>query len=146
MRASGNRTLDGRVNMSVLPATVHNHGDGTSMTEFYSEPAHFDAWKRGVAIAGARWFGDGQTTPENAGSKWDLAPRVADIEASIGVLSSGEAVFLAALVAFYNDRTGGHLLQNAVGVEVFGLADISAALDEPRRRVIADLLVSYPGW
>jgi hypothetical protein len=114
-------------------------------SEFYSEAAFFDAWCRGVAVAGGRWFGDGQAgTP--AASKWDLVPRVDDIEASIGVLSSGEAVFLAALVAFYNDHSGGRLLQVAVGREVVGMADIAAALDEPRRRIIADLLVSYTGW
>ncbi len=69
-----------------------------------------------------------------------------DIEQHIGTLSSGEAVFLAALVSFYNDVTGGRLLQSVLSVKVFGLADISAALDHPRRAVIARLLVSYSGW
>jgi hypothetical protein len=27
-----------------------------------------------------------------------------------------------------------------------GLSDIAASLDEPRRRVLADLLITYPGW
>jgi len=116
----------------------------TSM--FYSEPAFFEAWQRGAAIAGARFFGDGQTDPAAARDKSALAPRVEDIEETIGVLSSGEAVFLAALVAFYDADTGGRLLQVALRRPVSGLADIAAGLDEPRRRVIADLLVSYPGW
>ena len=39
--------------------------------------AFFEAWIRGVEIAGPEWFGDG--TPEGlqrATSKWDLRPRV----------------------------------------------------------------------
>lgn len=54
-------------------------------TAFYNEQAFFQAWRRGVTIAGRRWFGDGQTPPDNAKSKWDLAPRIDDISASIGV-------------------------------------------------------------
>ena len=45
---------------------------------FYNEEAFFDAWRRGVEIAGARWFGDGATAPEAASSKWQLEPRQDD--------------------------------------------------------------------
>ncbi len=62
----------------------------------------FEAWQRGVEIAGNRWFADGQTPPQSAASKWDLALRVDDIRSVIGLLSSGEAMFLAAMVSFYN--------------------------------------------
>lgn len=110
---------------------------------FYNEQAFFEAWRRGVTIAGRRWFGDGQTTPDNVKSKWDLAPRVDDISASIGVLSSGEAMFLAAMASFYNSDPGGQMLRD---LGATGLSDISASLDEQRRSVIADLLVSYHGW
>lgn len=110
---------------------------------FYNEQAFFEAWQRGVAIAGHHWFGDGQMAPDNATSKWDLAPRVDDIFASIGVLSSGEAMFLAAMVSFYNSDPGGQMLRD---LGATGLSDISASLDEQRRSVLADLLVSYPGW
>jgi hypothetical protein len=108
---------------------------------FYNEAAFFEAWWRAVQLAGLRWFGDGHAA--DATSKWQLAPRVGDIEHNIGVLSHGEAVFLAALVSFYNARVGGELLK---ATEVNGLADIAAILDEPRRRVIADLLLAYAGW
>jgi hypothetical protein len=40
---------------------------------FYSDEAFFDAWRRGVTLASPRWFGNGQTAPETAVSKWDLA-------------------------------------------------------------------------
>jgi hypothetical protein len=113
------------------------------MAAFYNEQAFFDAWRRGVTIAGTRWFGDGETAPQTAASKWDLPPRVDDIAASIGVLSSGEAMFLAAMVSFYNSDPGAKMLRDLEGC---GLSDISACLDQPRRRVIADLLVAYAGW
>jgi len=116
------------------------------MNDFYSEQAFLEAWKRGVAIAGEQWFGDGTRHSGFARSKWDLSPRMDKINDDIGVLSSGEAVFLAAMVSFYNSYSGGELLQRAVGVKHIGLADIAASLDEPRRRVIAGLLVSYNGW
>ncbi|MGH3556010.1 MAG: hypothetical protein ACRDTK_00555 [Mycobacterium sp.] len=113
------------------------------MTAAFNEQAFFEAWRRGVTIAGCRWFGDGQTSPDTAKSKWDLAPRVDDISASIGVLSSGEAMLLAAMVSFYNSEPGGQMLRD---LGATGLSDISAGLDEQRRSVVADLLVSYPGW
>lgn len=110
---------------------------------FYNEQAFFEAWRRGVTIADRRWFGDGQTQSDKAKNKWDLTPRIDDIFASIGVLSSGEAMFLAAMVSFYNADTGGQMLRDLAAT---GLSDISAGLDEQRRNVIADLLVAYPGW
>ena len=69
-----------------------------------------------------------------------------DIAEAMGYLSSTERVFLAAMVSFYNDLTGGQLLQRAVGSKSVGMADIASSLDEPRRRVITDLLLSYCGW
>ena len=37
--------------------------------------AFFEAWKRGVEIAGPQWFGDGTREGLNqAKSKWDLRP------------------------------------------------------------------------
>lgn len=61
----------------------------------------------------------------------------------MGWLSSGEAVFLAAMYSFYNSRAGGEMLAS-LGVTAPG--DIAASLDASRRHVIADLLVSYAGW
>lgn len=112
------------------------------MSDYYNEAAFFDAWRAGVDIAGSRWFGDGKASA-NASSKWDLAPRFDDISEAVGWLSSGEAVFLAAMFSFYNADSGGKMLRK---LRVNGIGDVAASLDEPRRRVIADLLVSYNGW
>ncbi len=113
---------------------------------YYSEPAFFEAWQRAVMLTRPRLFGDGESDPAAVESKWKLAPRVDDIEAVIHQMPSSEAVYVAALVSFYNDATGGRLLQAVVGRDAVGLADIAASLEEPRRRAVADLLISYAGW
>jgi hypothetical protein len=68
---------------------------------------------------------------------------VEDITEAMGWLSSGEAMLLAAMVSFYNSNPGDQMLRER---DAEGLSDIAASLDEPRRRVLADLLISYPGW
>src|SRR3546814_6520157 len=53
--------------------------------------AFFEAWKRGVEIAGPEWFGDGTREGLNqAKSKWDLRPNMLRLNDALGVLSSGE--------------------------------------------------------
>ncbi|MGQ5242473.1 hypothetical protein [Xanthomonas arboricola] len=105
--------------------------------------AFFEAWKRGVEIAGAEWFGEGPPEGLNqAKSKWDLRPNVLRINDALGGLSSGERMFLSAMVSFYNARDGGPMLKRC---HFHGLSDFDG-LDLERRKVIADLLVNYSGW
>ncbi|VFT10003.1 Uncharacterised protein [Pseudomonas aeruginosa] len=61
---------------------------------------------------------------------------------ALGVLSSGERMFLSAMVSFYNAREGGAMLKRC---RFHGLSDFDG-LDLERRKVIADLLVNYSGW
>lgn len=111
---------------------------------YYSDAAFFDAWKRGIALAGPQWFGTGaESSLAAARSKHQLAPRYDDIVEALGWLSSGEAAFLVALYSFYNSHAAGKMFDQ-IGVR--GLAHLSSRLDEPRCRVLADLLVSYAGW
>ena len=103
----------------------------------------FHAWKRGVDLAGHDLFGKGtRECLDLAVDKWDLRPNVALIRKVIGAMSSGEKVFLAAMVSFYNANDGGALLKR-VGVN--GLADLGG-LDLERRRIIAALILNYTGW
>ena len=105
--------------------------------------AFFQAWKRGVKIAGYAYFGEGTREHwERATDKWALCPNVNFIRRAIGAMSSGEKVFLAAMVSFYNARDGGALLKR-VGVR--GLADLGN-LDLNRRQVISALMRHYNGW
>ncbi|TEI20841.1 hypothetical protein IPC1310_04225 [Pseudomonas aeruginosa] len=105
--------------------------------------AFFEAWKRGVEIAGPEWFGDGTREGLNqAKTKWDLRPDMLRLNDALGVLSSGERMFLSAMVSFYNAREGGAMLKRC---RFHRLSDFDG-LDLERRKVIADLLVNYSGW
>lgn len=74
--------------------------------------AFFEAWKRGVNIAGAEWFGDGTREGlQRATTKWDLRPNLLMLNDALGVLSSGQRMFLSAMVSFYNAREGGAMLK-----------------------------------
>ena len=62
-------------------------------------------------------------------------------------MSSTERILLAAMYSFYNDATGARLLQRAYGSDdPIGLATIAAALDDERRAVISELLMTSRGW
>ena len=61
---------------------------------------------------------------------------------ALGVLSSGQRMFLSAMVSFYNSREGGAMLKRC-GFE--GLSDFGG-LNLERRKVIADLTLNYNGW
>ena len=100
----------------------------------------FSGYNRTLGLA---VFGDGTYSPATARGKSDLEPRLDDITEGLWVLSSGEAVFLAALVSFYDSGSGGEMLAK---VGAHGLSDLAARLDQRRRQVLADLLVSYAGW
>lgn len=115
------------------------------LEHFSSAPVRFlEAWKRGVRLAGPQFFGTGTAHADldQAESKWDLCPKMDLIDRGIGVMSSGEKVFLAALTSFYNAEHGGELLRR---VHVQGLADFGG-LDLERRAVIAALILNYTGW
>lgn len=104
----------------------------------------FAAWKRGVALAGYSYFGAGTVAGyESAQDKDDLRPDYDLIADVMGVLSSGEAKFLAAMYSFFDAEYGGELLRRA-GVR--GLADLAGVLDREHLQVIADLLLDYSGW
>lgn len=111
---------------------------------FDNAPAAFlEAWKRGVQIAGVEWFGDGTLEGlQNAKTKWELRPNVLRLNDALGVLSSGQRMFLSAMVSFYNASEGGAMLKRC---QFEGLADLGG-LDLERRKVIAELTLHYDGW
>ncbi|CCJ47886.1 conserved hypothetical protein [Bordetella parapertussis Bpp5] len=105
--------------------------------------AFFEAWKRGAQIAGHEWFGDGTREGlQRATTKWDLRPNMLMLNDALGVLSSGQRMFLSAMVSFYNSREGGAMLKRC------GFEELSdfGGLDLERRQVIADLTLHYNGW
>jgi hypothetical protein len=123
----------------------------SAFAEIARETAHFEsaetpflhAWKRGVELAGLRFFG---STPcadiERAQTKWDLCPKMDLIDHALGPMSPAERIFIAALASFYNADDGGPLLRRA-GFD--GFADLGR-LDLKRRAVISGLILNYTGW
>ena len=123
---------------SALPDLINAHQQQALAPEQF-----FQAWKKAILLAGPHYFGiECRSDINMARSKWDLCPDVPLIESAIGAMSHGEQVFIAALVSFYNDQTGGRLLRR-VGVN--GLADFGL-LDSQRRTLLAHLLIHYSGW
>jgi hypothetical protein len=111
----------------------------------FKETMFLENWIAGVKLAGPSLFGEG-SDPDLASSKWDLRPRLADVERRILTMSRGEAVFLAAMVCFYNDEDGALLLKKVIDQHDFGICTVAASLDEVRRAIIADLFATYSGW
>lgn len=128
---------------SSLPQEVSDQLE-RELAHFDQAPcAFFQAWKRGIEIAGAQWFGDGTREGlARARNKWDLRPDMLMVGDALGVLSSGERMFLSAMVSFYNAREGAAMLKRC-GFE--GLSDLGG-LDLQRRKVIAELVLNYDGW
>jgi hypothetical protein len=126
-----------------LPQSVFNRVIEENRYFLAAPAAFYSAWKRGVEIAGIRYFGDGSDRClERATSMWDLRPNMIAVGDAFGVLSSGERLFLSVLVSFYNSREGGAMLRRC---QFEGLADLGG-LDLPRRTVIAELLINYGDW
>lgn len=100
------------------------------------------AWRRaiGVRYHYRRYF---QRDHMQSRSYRGWTPNVTMIKKKLDELPSSDAIFLAALVSFYNGDTGGRLLR---GLGVQGLSDVAANLDQERREILADLLVNYIGW
>ncbi|MEJ2405359.1 MAG: hypothetical protein P8171_13870 [Candidatus Thiodiazotropha sp.] len=102
-----------------------------------------DAWKRGIALIGPRFFEVKSTSFESATDKNELRPDWNVIEESLGVLSRGEAAFLAAMYSFYNAECGQKLLTEAGFPNI---CDIASRLDREQSEVIAELFLTYGGW
>ena len=123
---------------SVLTELLDTYQRDTLASQHFSQ-----AWQQAVLLAGPGYFGDGnRANAIEACDKCALCPNVPLIQSAIGAMSHGEQVFIAALVSFYNDETGGRLLRR-VGVN--GLADFGL-LDSQRRTLLAHLLIHYSGW
>jgi len=105
--------------------------------------AFFFAWKKGVQIAGLRFFGDGsQEGFKKSDCRWHLRPNLRVIKKSFEVLTDQERVFLAALVSFFNADEGGDLLKQS-GVR--GLSDLGILTFE-QCDVIAGLIMNNHAW
>ncbi|OBI24307.1 hypothetical protein [Mycolicibacter sinensis] len=100
------------------------------------------AWRRAIGFKRAyRDYFDRQEIRSMSYRGW--TPRVAMIKKDLDEMPASDAIFLAALVSFYNGDSGGRLLR---GLGAQGMSDIAASLDQQRRQILADLLVNFVGW
>lgn len=107
-------------------------------------PARFlAAWKEAVKLAGPRFFECDAESVDAATDKWQLKPKWEEVDAFMGVGSTGERVFLAAVVSFYNNEWGqGHL--EAAGWP--NLAAVANRLDLRELEILTQLMLNYTGW
>jgi hypothetical protein len=108
------------------------------------------AWKRAVKLsAGPSFFTCEQgyepaASVEAATSKWQMIPDWEACKKGMGYLSAGEALFLAAMVAFYNDELGEECARRAG--ESLNPRILATRLDEPHAQAITHLMLTYRGW
>lgn len=103
-----------------------------------------DAWIRGVELAGRDLFGDG-SDPRLAANRDELRPDFERIENAIEMKSYGEAVFIIAMLSFFNSQFAGEI-QDSMPRQAKTMASIVVAVDENRRAVLRDLFDNYRGW
>lgn len=122
-------------------------GVAAEMVYWKAAPARFfKAWQEGVSLAGVCYFGDGTKAGlQAATNKNDLAPRFELVKEALGYLSGGERTFLVAMYSFYNGRTA-HNLWHDTFDSADNIGSTISGLDLARRRVLAELTLSYTGW
>lgn len=113
--------------------------------EARARPARFlAAWKKAVVLAGPRFFDVLVDDVAAADDKNQLRPNPELIADTAGVLSSGERVFLLALVCLFNSEDAMALCQRyGEAIDPRTLAD---TLDYERLGVLVNLMQNYAGW
>ena len=100
------------------------------------------AWKQGVWLAGEEFFYV-KVPVESATDKKQLMPNSQYINEKIGMLSDGQAAFLAAMCSFYSSHWGQKLLEKC---HYPNICDLAAKLEDEPREIIAELFFNYDGW
>lgn len=114
-----------------------------------SEELFLQAWKEaieeGAKLAGPRFAQlFGPKTLDTAQSKWDLRPLLTKVKGAMGVYSTGEKMYLAAMYSFFNWDDGQELL--AKYCDPGNIAQILTRLEHPQRVAILKLAMTWPGW
>lgn len=101
------------------------------------QPSRFlKAWKDGVKLIGTDYFKINGSL-ESAKTIDDLVPDINLINEVIFKLSTGQAVFLAAMVSFYDSQVGQRYLEQ---LGYANIADIAAKLDIEYREILKDII------
>jgi len=100
-------------------------------------------WKKGISLAGKRFFKISSNDLESATNKDELAPNYQAIKDDFGILSHGEKVMLALMYSFYDPECGQELLVDA---NAANFVDAIMLMDDKRKAVILELLDNHSGW
>lgn len=124
--------------MQTAPAGVAATIARAMAVESGKEADFLMAWRDAVDMIGAQYFLL-KTPTDQCMSKWDMQPKIDLLRARVGVMSSGEQVFVKTVIQFYNE-------------DIFKahdrptLRDIAGRLDAERLNIVLRLLRSYSGW
>lgn len=106
--------------------------------ESRDESKFVDAWRDAVALIGEQYFMLRAPLHECI-DKWQMEPKVDMIRSNLGVFSTGEKIFVQAVIQFYNDRA---LPRHDLPT----MTDICTSLDAQRLKIVMRLMRHYGGW
>jgi len=106
--------------------------------EYRDESKFVDAWRDAVELIGEQYFMLRAPLHECI-DKWQMEPKVDLIRSRLSLFSTGEKIFVQAVIQFYNDRA---LPKHDLPT----MTDISASLDMPRLKIVMRLMRHYGGW
>ena len=102
------------------------------------------AWIRAVEIIGPEHFEcNGINSFKEATDRDQIRPNNDAIEERINVCSVGEAVFIGAVMSFYNDKWGAGIC-DAFGHH--GVGGAANRLDLDELEIVMELMSSHTGW
>ena len=105
-------------------------------------------WKEAVKMAGEELFTSEKTHNPAvlvgaATSKWQLIPDYPAIHRFMETASTGQALFVAVLVSFYNGEDGDALCRE---LGFHGVGDIANRLEPRQLDIIMNLMKYHTGW
>lgn len=107
------------------------------------KPAKFlKAWKQGIKLVGEEFFNI-TSTVDTATHIDELRPNKEMLEQNLYRLSTGQALFLAAMYSFFDSQDGQLFLEQ---LERPNICDIASRLEKEYLEIILVLMANYHGW
>lgn len=107
------------------------------------KPSHFlTVWKKAIKLIGEDFFII-KSSVEEATDKWDLKPDYDAIKRNLFAKSTGQSLFLVALLSFYNREDGQDLL---IQLGYPNFVDIFSRLEKEHVEILMALINYYQGW
>lgn len=102
------------------------------------------AWKQAIEKIGPNYFHcEGADHYSKAIHRHQIRPNTEAIERRLGVCSTGEGIFIGAVISFYNGDWGADVCQ---GFGYSGIGDIANRLDLELVKILNQLMLYHTGW